>query len=786
MHILNMYYKLENEVKERTGRRCKMEHLAVLFYLNGNNELEPEVWKSFLKLSLSADSPNMTVLAQVARQNSEITEFMRLGYKYHIFEEQWSGIRRYIIKNKKYIQIPTPEITNMASPQTLYDFIVWAQTNYPANKYILILGGHAYQFIGISPDFSCDQPYLLGFSELSFALWKAQEDTQKQIDLLVFDTCYASSFETLYELVNYPLPVAKYMMTYIGGGPLKGLPYDLLIEIIKDSIINPVINITKIIENIIYTLPQKKFSYPLIGFILEKELIYFCKQKINDMARQYLEIQDKYDIMTPFEVITADNSYPWYAHIQMFYEAAKKIIMAKTSKEFYDNDILPIHIMYKKIPDKERKQQYQRLAFCQNNAWCEFVCGTEEIENSYKKDIIQPLPISPNVLQSFVSNMNQHVSLEMQFQLKDKLIQMKQWKFPEDSENAFVRKKPRIAYILPHCHLTGGMKMLLQQMRLLKSRGYIIYAVFRSDEPVNIDWSHLDVEEQIVVPNNEKMEDYLPECDVISAGWFAQLPELVNIDIPIFYWEQGHESLFGDIPKEYSPDFINRFMHVCYKLPCYMYSVSKYVSDIIESKFGVKTQVLTNCIDTSIYHPGKHKEDDMILFVGNPHLLFKGFPIAIAALNIVWRLGYKFRVKWACQEEPRSTANILFPVEIIIKPEQTELAELYRSAAIHVFASWYEGFGMPPLEAMASGTAVVCTDCGGVREYIIEGYNALIVPPGDIEELAANVILLLKNIELRKKIEKNAIESVKKFDSSMKIDELEQAFMYVLSQQQLS
>ncbi len=752
-----------------------MEQLVVLFYLNGNNELEPEIWNSFLKLSSVACSSNMTLLAQVARQKPEMTELMRIGYKSYFFEEQWSGIKRYIIKDKQYIQIPTNEITNMASPQTLLDFIKWAQMSYPADKYILLLSGHAYQFVGISPDFSCDKPYLLGYPELSYAIWKAQEYTKKQINLLILDTCYASTFETLYELVRYPLPAAEYMMTYIGSGPLAGLPYDLLIQSIRDSINSSEINIITIFENIIDALPKKKFMAPIICVKLEKKWLQSCKQEVHDMACQYMEEHHEHNKLTPYEVITADNNYPWHSHIQKFHHLAEKIIIAKSKNKFYDNAILPIHIMYKKIPDIERKTLYRRLAFCQNNDWCRLVCEKENEENinEIENDFMQPLAISKNVLQSFLSNMNQHVSLEQQFQVTNRLVQIKKWNFAE-------QKKLKIAYILPHCHLTGGMKMLLQQMRLLKSRGYTIYAVFRSDESVKIEWSRLEADKQIVMPNNGKFADYLPECDVIVAGWFDQLPELTKLDIPVLYWEQGHESLFGDIPERYSPDLLYQYMDLCYKTPCYIYSVSKYVSKVIKSKFGVQTKLLTNCIDTNIYYPDKQKEDDLILLVGNPYLQFKGFSIAITALNIVWKLGYKFRVKWACQNEP-ITKNILFPIETVNKPEQTELAKLYRKAAIHLFSSWYEGFGMPPLEAMASGTAVICTDCGGINEYIINGYNALVVPPGDIEEMAAHVILLLKNISLRNQLEENALETAQKFDCRKKINELEHAFMYVLT-----
>lgn len=59
-----------------------------------------------------------------------------------------------------------------------------------------------------------------------------------------------------------------------------------------------------------------------------------------------------------------------------------------------------------------------------------------------------------------------------------------------------------------------------------------------------------------------------------------------------------------------------------------------------------------------------------------------------------------------------------------------------------VFSAWYEGSGMPSLEAMASGGPVVETCCGGIDTHAVPGVNALLVEPGDVESLAAIVYLL--------------------------------------------
>jgi glycosyltransferase involved in cell wall biosynthesis len=69
--------------------------------------------------------------------------------------------------------------------------------------------------------------------------------------------------------------------------------------------------------------------------------------------------------------------------------------------------------------------------------------------------------------------------------------------------------------------------------------------------------------------------------------------------------------------------------------------------------------------------------------------------------------------------------------------ERDELARLYRGAAVLVFPSRYEGFGLPVLEAMACGTPVVATTAGAIPE--VAGDAAVLVEPGDPVALAGGI-----------------------------------------------
>ena len=84
-------------------------------------------------------------------------------------------------------------------------------------------------------------------------------------------------------------------------------------------------------------------------------------------------------------------------------------------------------------------------------------------------------------------------------------------------------------------------------------------------------------------------------------------------------------------------------------------------------------------------------------------------------------------------------------VESLGRVAQDELAELYRGAAALVFPSLYEGFGQPPLEAMACGCPVACSNVASLPE-IVDG-AARLFDPTSAEEIAAAVEDVLRDRE---------------------------------------
>jgi glycosyltransferase involved in cell wall biosynthesis len=166
--------------------------------------------------------------------------------------------------------------------------------------------------------------------------------------------------------------------------------------------------------------------------------------------------------------------------------------------------------------------------------------------------------------------------------------------------------------------------------------------------------------------------------------------------------------------------------------------------DLIEH-YGVsdeKIVVTPNGID-SLFRPEGNRRD------GAPYVLFVGTlqprKDPIAALEALALVGGDLRLilvgpdKGSGDEARRAASKLGLNgrVEFAGHVEQQELAELYRGAACLVFPSRYEGFGLPVVEAMASGTPVVATTAGSIPE--IAGDAAVLVEPGDSVALAGGI-----------------------------------------------
>ncbi len=106
------------------------------------------------------------------------------------------------------------------------------------------------------------------------------------------------------------------------------------------------------------------------------------------------------------------------------------------------------------------------------------------------------------------------------------------------------------------------------------------------------------------------------------------------------------------------------------------------------------------------------------------------------------------------------------------------LAALYQLAQVFVFPSLYEGFGLPPLEAMANGTPVITSNVSSLPEVV--GDAALLIDPLDSESLADAMYRVLNEPDLRADLVRRGHERVKAFSWDRSVERTHQIYLDVM------
>ncbi len=325
----------------------------------------------------------------------------------------------------------------------------------------------------------------------------------------------------------------------------------------------------------------------------------------------------------------------------------------------------------------------------------------------------------------------------------------------------------RIIYVTEGTGVGGGHRDIFEHLNRLQERGHHVELFSLEGRP---DWFPLDVPVR-AFEDFESLEVALAQEDAIKvATWWATGPYVWRASLrrgrPVFFvqdietsYYQGrttkHERLRNRVLAGYREEF--RYMTISET------SVQRL------AELGLKAELVPPGIDLETFRPvDVERRQDMLLAIGRTNPL-KNFPLTVDA----WRRLDPapelclFGVEPEVQPAGRS--------RYLVEPDDEEVNALLNQATAFVQTSIHEGFCLPPLEAMAAGAPVVCTDANGNRDFCRDGENCLMVDAHPAA-VAAGIERVLREPGLAARLAKGGFETVPEYSWPRRIEQLEAFF----------
>jgi GT2 family glycosyltransferase/glycosyltransferase involved in cell wall biosynthesis len=330
------------------------------------------------------------------------------------------------------------------------------------------------------------------------------------------------------------------------------------------------------------------------------------------------------------------------------------------------------------------------------------------------------------------------------------------------------RERLRIVYVTEDTGVGGGHRDIFEHLNRLADRGHDVSLYTLGGPP---EWFALRAPVHSFVDYDELVSALAPlEAIKVATWWMTAEPvwrASVARGIPVYFVQDIETSYYPDheqarhaVLDSYRPEF--RYM-----------TISSWNRERLR-ELGLDAELIPPGIDLDTFGPRADvsRREDMVLAVGRSNPL-KNLPLTLEA--------------WHSLPEPRPEL-CLFGIEpklatdpgmrYVTAPDDTEVNELFCQATVFVQTSTHEGFALPPLEAMATGAAIVCTDAHGNRDFCVDGVNCL-MPAPDPRAVAAALTRLLEDPELRAQLGQAGIATAASYAWERRIDALEGFFVRV-------
>lgn len=319
-------------------------------------------------------------------------------------------------------------------------------------------------------------------------------------------------------------------------------------------------------------------------------------------------------------------------------------------------------------------------------------------------------------------------------------------------------KDKKIVFVVNTVGMTGGIRVVLEYARRFQRDGFDVEVVhllkfkaglknsaiailkkikWRIKGNNNIDWFNID---DLKITHRMSIQNIKSDVLIATAYETAQPVCDAKTKAEKVYYIQAYENWGG---KEADRT---------YTLPMKKLTISSYLKDLFKEKFDQDIVDLVPVgIDLNEFQvKNKTFNKDKVISMLYHTLPTKGVEVGFEAIREAQKKHPKLKLQLFGMYDLQ--ADLPANTTCSKKPSREALREIYASSDIFLMPSLVEGFGLPSLEAMSCGCALITTKTGGYADFSKNGESAIWVKPGNAEELSSAIIDLVENEEKLKKI----------------------------------
>jgi len=322
----------------------------------------------------------------------------------------------------------------------------------------------------------------------------------------------------------------------------------------------------------------------------------------------------------------------------------------------------------------------------------------------------------------------------------------------------------RIIYVTEGTEVGGGHRDIFEHLNRLKERGQSV-ALYSLEGPPR--WFPLEAPVRTFEDYDELAVALAEEDAIKIATWWGTARAVWRGSLrrgrPVYFVQ--------DIETSYYPGRDTRNVNerrqvlASYRQEFRYMTISRWNRERLR-ELGLDAELVPPGIDLDTFRRIEvERRTDMMLAIGRSNHL-KNFPLTAAA----WKRLDPRPELCLFGVEPEVGASL--GARYVVGPSDSGVNELLNEASVFVQTSRHEGFCLPPLEAMAAGAPVVCTDAHGNRDFCRNGENCLMVEP-EPAAVAAGIERVLTEPALRERLVAGGLATVGEYAWERRIDQLE-------------